>query len=82
MDRLASLSGQLIGKTAGKDPNDVVICSAVRTPLTKAKKGGLKDTQPDILMKTVFSEAIKRAKVDPKKVQDICVGNNLMVGAG
>lgn len=30
--------------------NDVVICGAVRTPLTKAKKGDLKDTSPEILL--------------------------------
>jgi acetyl-CoA acyltransferase 1 len=81
MDRLASLSSQLIAGKA-KDPNDVVICSAVRTPLTKAKRGGLKDTQPDTLLTAVFSGAVERAKCCPKKVQDICVGNNLMVGAG
>jgi acetyl-CoA acyltransferase 1 len=27
-----------------KNPDDVVITLAVRTPLTKARKGGLKDT--------------------------------------
>lgn len=54
MDRLLNLQQQLVG-TSAKNANDVVICAAVRTPLTKAKKGGLKDTQPDILMKTVFT---------------------------
>ena len=83
MDRLSQLSLQLTAnKIASKDANDVVICSAVRTPLTKAKRGGLKDTMPDVLLKTVFEEAYKRAKCDPKKIQDICVGNNLLVGAG
>lgn len=82
MDRLASLSTKLVAGSTNKDPNDVVICSAVRTPLTKAKRGGLKDTQPDVLMKAVFSGVIDRSKVDPKKIQDVCVGNNLMVGAG
>ncbi len=82
MKRLESLNQQLIATTAPKSPNDVVICAAVRTPLTKAKRGGLKDTQPDTLMKAVFTGVIERSKVDPKKIQDICVGNNLMVGAG
>lgn len=82
MDRLASLSSQLIAGKSDKDPNDVVICSAVRTPLTKAKRGGLKDTQPNTLLTAVFSGVVERAKICPKKVQDICVGNNLMVGAG
>jgi acetyl-CoA acyltransferase 1 len=53
MDRLLHLQQQLV--SSNKKADDVVICAAVRTPLTKAKKGGLKDTQPDILMKTVFT---------------------------
>lgn len=79
MNRLESLSQQLIG---GKSPNDVVICSAVRTPLTKAKRGGLKDTQPDVLLRACFTGVIERSKIRPNMIQDICVGNNLMVGAG
>jgi hypothetical protein len=47
MQRLQNLELQLVPKTIGtKNPDDVVICSAVRTPLTKAKKGLLKDTAP------------------------------------
>lgn len=47
MHRLQNLELQLVPKTIGtKNPDDVVICSAVRTPLTKAKKGLLKDTAP------------------------------------
>lgn len=53
MDRLASLSTKLVAGNA-KDANDVVICAAARTPLTKAKRGGLKDTQPDVLLRAVF----------------------------
>lgn len=83
MDRLANLTLQLQPeRISGKSANDVVICSAVRTPLTKAKKGGLKDTAPDVLLSAVFKGAVERAKVHPSLVQDICVGNNLMVGAG
>lgn len=83
MDRLAKLNTHLVPeKISGKSPNDVVICAAVRTPLTKAKKGGLKDTPPDLLLSTVFKAAIERSKIHPSKIQDICIGNNLMVGAG
>ena len=47
MNRLETLKTHLVPeKIAGKNPDDVVICSAVRTPLTKAKRGGLKDTAP------------------------------------
>lgn len=47
MERLENLKLQLSPeKVAVKNADDVVICSAVRTPLTKAKKGLLKDTSP------------------------------------
>ncbi len=47
MHRLQNLELQLVPKQIGaKNPDDVVICSAVRTPLTKAKRGLLKDTAP------------------------------------
>lgn len=59
MDRLAKLNIHLVQeKIASKSADDVVICAAVRTPLTKAKKGGLKDTAPDLLLSTVFKAAI------------------------
>lgn len=59
MDRLAKLNTHLVQeKIASKSADDVVICAAVRTPLTKAKKGGLKDTAPDLLLSTVFKAAI------------------------
>lgn len=82
MNRLSFLAEQIASTQNTKSPNDVVICAAVRTPLTKAKRGGLKDTQPDALLRAVFTSLIERTKIDPKKIQDICVGNNLMVGAG
>jgi len=51
MQRLQNLELQLVpSKISNKDPNDVVICSAVRTPLTKAKKGLFKDTAPEYLL--------------------------------
>lgn len=62
--------------------DDVVICAAVRTPLCKGKKGGLKDTAPEVLLGTVLKEAAERAKIPPKHIDDICVGNNLQPGAG
>lgn len=83
MERLDRLQQRLTAnKIASKNPNDVVICSAVRTPLTKAKKGGLKDTAPEFLLSVVLRAAAERAKLDPSKVQDIAVGNTLQPGAG
>lgn len=39
------------GEILTKSPNDVVVLSAVRSPITRAYKGGFKDAYPeDILM--------------------------------
>jgi acetyl-CoA acyltransferase 1 len=48
--------------------DDVVIVSTVRTPLTKAKKGGFKDTLHEDLLKAVLVEVVKRGKVDPTAI--------------
>ncbi|KAE8900517.1 3-ketoacyl-CoA thiolase B, peroxisomal [Phytophthora fragariae] len=61
---------------------DVVIVSALRTPLTKARRGGFKDTTPDVLLGHVLQAVLKQAKVDPKLVGDVVVGNVLQPGAG
>lgn len=83
MQRLQQLSSHLQKEEVSSCPNDeVVICSAVRTPITKGKKGGFKDTAPEYLLSFVLREAAKRAKVNTADVQDIAVGNNLQPGAG
>ena len=47
MNRLQNLETQFVPQyISAKNADDVVICSAVRTPLTKAKKGLFKDTAP------------------------------------
>lgn len=82
MNRLESLAGQVKNTNLAKSDDDVVIVAAVRTPLTKAKKGALKDTLPEVLLSTVLKSVVERAKLDPKKVEDIVVGNVLQPGAG
>ena len=83
MKRLEVLAFQLNKEIiSNKSPDDVVICAAVRTPITKAKKGGLKDTPPQIMLSATLKEVVSRAKIDPKFVDDIAVGNNLQPGAG
>ncbi|KIR50795.1 acetyl-CoA acyltransferase [Cryptococcus gattii Ru294] len=62
--------------------DDVVIVSAVRTPIAKAKKGGFKDCCPEDLLAAVFTEAVKRGKVSPSQIQDVAVGNVLPPGGG
>ncbi|PWN29128.1 thiolase [Jaminaea rosea] len=65
-----------------KNDNDVVIVSALRTPITKAKKGGLAQCCPEEMLGTVFKGVIAQSKIDPKLVQDIAVGNVLPPGGG
>lgn len=62
--------------------NDVVIVSALRTPICKSKRGGLKDTLPDELLSTVFTAVLKETGIKPEQIQDICVGNVNQPGAG
>ena len=83
MQRLQYIQAQMIkAPISSKSPDDVVICSAVRTPITKAKRGALKDTAPEVMLAATLKEVISRAKLDPKLVDDIAVGNNLLSGAG
>ncbi|WWC90172.1 uncharacterized protein L201_005105 [Kwoniella dendrophila CBS 6074] len=62
--------------------DDVVVVSACRTAITKAKKGGFKDCLPEDLLAAVLVETLKRSKVDPSKIEDIAVGNVLPPGGG
>jgi len=67
--------------TAASD-DDVVICAAYRTPITKARKGGFKDTTPDALLAAVLKGTVERSGVDATKIGDVVVGNVLQGGAG
>ncbi len=54
---------------------DVVITSYVRTPFTRAKRGGLKDTRPDTMAAAVIKEAVARSKgLDPADIEDVAIG--------
>ena len=45
-----------------KSPNDVVLLSAVRSPINRSFKGGYKDVHPeDILMTVSFGRACGRS---------------------
>ena len=61
---------------------DVVIVCAVRTPLCRARKGGLKDVPASTLLSTVLKECLVRTSLDGKDVDDICVGNVLAPPSG
>ncbi|ORX70815.1 thiolase [Linderina pennispora] len=65
-----------------KNPEDVVIVKALRTPMTRGKKGGFKDTTADYLLGSIFKGLLERTKIDPALVEDICVGNVCPPGGG
>ncbi|KAK1248492.1 hypothetical protein MKX08_006712 [Trichoderma sp. CBMAI-0020] len=56
-------------------PSDVVILSSLRTPVTRAYKGGLKDAYPEELLSVVL-RATREAmpEMDPAVVEDVGVG--------
>lgn len=54
---------------------DVVVASYVRTPFTRAKRGGLKDTRPDTMAAEVIKEAVARVPgLDPADIEDVAMG--------
>ncbi len=91
--RLEALSGQLsstattthspgLTKILEKNPDDIVITCATRTPLTKAGKGGLKDTPTDELLIQVLKAIKEKSNIDPNVVEDVVVGNVLQPAPG
>ncbi|KAJ3511294.1 hypothetical protein NLJ89_g4181 [Agrocybe chaxingu] len=57
-----------------KRPDDVVITFAKRTAVGRAKKGQFKDVPVDEIMHALFKATLEQTKLDPTKVDDICVG--------
>ncbi len=54
---------------------DAVIVSAVRTPVGKAKRGGLSTVRPDEMAATVIQELLKRTpNLDPAQIDDVVMG--------
>ncbi len=54
---------------------DAVIVSAVRTPVGKAKRGGLATVRPDEMAATAIQELLKRTpNLDPAQVEDVVIG--------
>jgi acetyl-CoA acyltransferase len=58
-----------------QNPRDPVVVAAVRTPVTKARKGGLKDTRPEDLMITAIKGLLDKVPgFDPALIDDVVVG--------
>ena len=63
-------------------PSDIVIVCAVRTPITRAKKGGLANCLVEDLLVAVFKAVLDRTHIDPSLVEDVGVGTVLPPGSG
>jgi len=74
--RAMATTSTLVGRAAllTKKPDDVVITFAKRTAMGRAKKGQLKDVPVDELLHALFKETLEKTKLDPAKIEDICVG--------
>ncbi|KAJ3556443.1 hypothetical protein NM688_g2031 [Phlebia brevispora] len=88
MERVKQLASHLIpGSSKGlaavekKNPDDVVITMAIRSPLCKARKGGFKDTKSEELLLEMFKQSVARSSIDPGLIGDITVGTVLIPGA-
>ncbi|KIL56893.1 hypothetical protein M378DRAFT_16666 [Amanita muscaria Koide BX008] len=65
-----------------KHDDDVVIVSAVRSAITKGRKGGFKDTNPEVILSHVLRAVYQRVGLDPKLIEDVSVGNVLPPAGG
>lgn len=71
----APFANNISPNSTSQNPDDVVITLAIRTPLTKAKKGGFKDTPLDGLVFKILEQVVRKSRLDPQMVEDICLGN-------
>ncbi|MCJ1278288.1 hypothetical protein MMC21_006103 [Puttea exsequens] len=80
-ERLNSILNHLTPGKSGlsaitqKNPDDVVITLAIRTPLTKGFKGGMKDTSLDFMVYNLLKQLLERSNIDPQMIEDVCLGN-------
>jgi len=63
------------------NPRDVVVVSAVRTAVGKAKKGSFKDTRPDDLLTFALKGALERVPgFDAAEIDDVVIGTAMPEG--
>jgi len=65
-----------------KSDDDVVIVCSLRTAIGRAKRGNFKDTHLTDLLSAVLKGVIDKTKIDPKLIEDVCVGTVLPPGGG
>ncbi|EDN02916.1 3-ketoacyl-CoA thiolase [Histoplasma capsulatum] len=83
-ERLQAVLAQLKPATGGqsaldkitqKNPDDIVITLARRTPMARGFKGGFKDTDLDYLVLQLLQEVMAKSKLDPNLIDDVVMGN-------
>lgn len=57
------------------NPDDIVVVSALRTPIGKSRRGVFKDTHGDDLLSAAFTGVLNSVNIRPDEIGDICVGN-------
>ncbi|GMM35191.1 acetyl-CoA C-acyltransferase [Saccharomycopsis crataegensis] len=88
MNRLSQIYSHLHGKQSdltsikSKHPDDVVIVSALRTPIARGRKGGFKDLKTEDILYLLLSEFKKQNIIEFEKIEDVACGNVLNPGAG
>lgn len=61
-----------------KNPNDIIFLSALRTPVTRAKKGGFKDSHDHELLARVLKATLTaNPNLDPALINDVHIGTVL-----
>ena len=65
-----------------KNKSECVIISAIRSPMTKAKKGELSKIPTEIILSQLMNYLIKKTKINPSLIDDIIIGNVLQGGCG
>jgi acetyl-CoA acyltransferase 1 len=70
------------GTVPAKSDDDVVIVAYGRTAMTKAKRGAQKDTACESMLTPVLKHVIQQAGIDPKLIEDVCIGNVVAPGSG
>ncbi|KAL1498829.1 hypothetical protein AB1Y20_014131 [Prymnesium parvum] len=67
--------------TMGKEPEDVVVVSALRTPICKARRGALRNVTPDDLLCAVLRSTLSSTGLSPALLGDVAVGNVQQAGS-
>jgi len=67
--------GSSLSHITSKNPDDIVITTAIRTPLAKGMKGGFKDTSVEYLIMATLEATRERMGFSPDLVEDITFGN-------